>query len=344
MLQDNLQNGIVVKTKDGVFKLLKNGQLEELASEDVKIEKKEALIVAPPLVKNETSAEKKATAEFYFTVDDERDIRELRDNEGEQKNRRIREFIDRTVESIIRVAEEAGIISLPGQTEQVRKIIFSRLKDIRSLTETREALASSLIMRNKPLGKREIDLLITLVEKQRVKVEEAIRNGVAEKKEAPEAPKPEPGARPAPTQANIIIEPKEQERPIEKKDNLGVQYGQDEKDAGYYQHIITGPIEEIKNLSLVDFRRLGVNPDEAAGRIWEKINLLEDESLIKKDEGTKAWRQSEIYRLYLTIGAESMAEKKSVNQVILERKAAGKPFLLPEEFNAVADLNRRLTY
>ncbi|HRY63669.1 MAG TPA: hypothetical protein P5267_03660, partial [Patescibacteria group bacterium] len=130
----------------------------------------------------------------------------------------------------------------------------------------------------------------------------------------------------------------------EKQNEFGVKYGQEEKGTQYYQHIITGPVEEIKHLSLNDFRRLGANPLEAAGRIWEKINLLEDESLIKKDEGTRAWRQSEIYRLYLAIGGESMTEKKSISQVINERKAAGKLFLMPEEFNAVADLNRKLTY
>ncbi|HOZ36621.1 MAG TPA: hypothetical protein PLR18_02205 [bacterium] len=335
MLQDDLQNGIVVKTKDGFFKLLKNGQLEELPSDDLVIQHNEVLAVKQePEIKNETPAEKRATAGFYFTVDDEKDIRKLRNDDAEEKNKRIKEFIDRTVESIIRVAEEAGIITLPGQSEPVKKIIFSRLKDIRSLSETKEALASPLIMRNKPLGKKEIELLLTLVEKQRPKIDEAVRTGKTTTIEMKaEALKKEPVMDSTPA---VEIEP--------KKRDLGVQYGEESSGGQHYRSIITGPVEEIKNLSLTDFRKLGANPLEAVGRIWEKINLLEDESLIKRDEGVRAWRQSETGRLYLAMGAESMAEKKTVEQVFMSRKAAGKPFLIPEEFNAIADLNRKLTY
>jgi hypothetical protein len=337
MLQDDLQNGIVVKTKDGVFKLLKNGQLEELPSDDLTIQHNEVLVVKQPLpVKNETPPERRATAGFYFTVDDEKDIRALRDSASEEKNREIKEFIDRTVESIIKVSKDAGIIALLGQDEQVRKIIFSRLKDIRSLSEAKEALASPLIMRNKPLGKKEIELLLTLVEKQRLKVEEAIHTGKVVMPEATKSATKEES--PANQPADLWPEKEA------KKDDFGVKYGQDDGGSPYRQHIITGPVEEIKNLSLKDFRKLGTTPIESAGRIWDKINLLEDESLIKKDEGTRAWRQSEIYQLYLAIGGSSMAEKKPIDQIIANRKSAGQPFLMPEEFNAVADLNRRLTY
>jgi len=336
MPDNGLQNGIVVKTKDGVFKLLKNGQLEELPSDDLVIARNDVLTVKQPLiVKNETPAERRATAGFYFAVDDEKDIRALRDSVQEEKNRQIKEFIDRTVQSIISVAKDAGIITLPEQDERASKVVLSRLKDIRSLSEAREALASPLIMRNKPLGKKEIELLLTLVEKQRLKVEEIIRTG---KVVMPEEPRPAVAREPAREPAVDIWPEKEN-----KKDDFGVKYG-DEGGTQYRQHIITGPVEEIKNLSLKDFRKLGADPIEAAGRIWEKINLLEDESLIKKDEGTRAWRQSEIYQLYLAIGGASMAEKKPVEAVIANRKAAGQPFLMPEEFNAVADLNRKLTY
>ncbi|NMC51215.1 hypothetical protein GYA54_00605 [Candidatus Kuenenbacteria bacterium] len=338
MLNSSLQDGIVVKTKDGVFKLLKNGQLQDLTDDIVAKEKKEVLVKKDPVVPNTTPAERRATANFYFAVDDEKEIRDLKSRESEEKNRRIREFIDKTVEGIIRVAIDAGVITVAGQDEPVRKIIFSRLKDIRTLAEAKEALASPLIMRSKPLGKREIDILLTLVEKQRVKVEEVIRTGVTGTlSEVKEESKPEPAKI---KEEPVRPEPKREEPPRD----FGVKYGEGGGEEQYYRHIITGPVEEIQNLTLKDFRKLGANPMEAAGRIWQKINLLEDESLIKKDEGIRAWRQSEICRLYLTIGAISMAEKKPVEQVINERKASGQSFLLPEEFNAIADLNSRLIY
>jgi|SRR3989338_6707843 len=347
MLQNDLQNGIVVKTKDGLFKLLKNGQLEELPSDGLAaVRHNEVLPFQEPVKKiDEALTQKKSSAGFYFTVDDERDIRELRDEKLEEKNIQIKQFIDKTAESIIRVAKDAGIIVVADQEEQVKKIILSRFKDIRSLSEAKEALASPLIMRNRPLGKKEIELLLALVERQRPKVEEVIRTGKIPELEPVKMTEPE-----AVQKVEIIriaapaAEPPRGVQPQERKNEPVVGYGADEKGGQYYQHIITGPVEEIKNLSLKDFRKLGASPEEAAGRIWEKINLLEDESLIKKDEGTRAWRQSEVYRLYLLIGAESMAEKKSVSQVVAERQATGKPFLTPQEFNVVSDLNRKLIY
>ena len=107
---------------------------------------------------------------------------------------------------------------------------------------------------------------------------------------------------------------------------------------------ILGPVEEIRTLTLDDWRRFG-KPENAAAKIEEKINLLAEESLLKKAEAIKAWKESEVNRLYLEIGRESIEKGNiSVAQVIEERKKQEKKSLSLEEFNAVAELNQKLRF
>ncbi|MBL7141512.1 hypothetical protein ISS21_00205 [Patescibacteria group bacterium] len=106
---------------------------------------------------------------------------------------------------------------------------------------------------------------------------------------------------------------------------------------------IYGPIDELRTIVLANWRRWGTTK-EAAQKIQDKINLLAEESLVKKAEGIKAWKESEINQLYLDIGAESIDKGKSVIEVITQRQQAGQPTLTEEEFNAVVELNQKLRF
>ena len=106
---------------------------------------------------------------------------------------------------------------------------------------------------------------------------------------------------------------------------------------------VYGPIEELKTLTLVDWRRWG-SAKEAVLKIEDKINLLAEESLVKKSEGIKAWKNSEINNLYLDIGAESIDQGKSVTEIIFQRQQKKVPTLTEEEFNSVIELNQKLRF
>jgi hypothetical protein len=106
---------------------------------------------------------------------------------------------------------------------------------------------------------------------------------------------------------------------------------------------IYGPIDELRALKLFDWRRWG-GPEEATSRILEKINMLTEESLSRGAEGKKAWRESEVYRLYLEIGAEAMDQGVDIKNVIKKRQEAGEPVLTEEEFEAIGRLNEHLRY
>ena len=106
---------------------------------------------------------------------------------------------------------------------------------------------------------------------------------------------------------------------------------------------IYGPIDELKTITMEDWRRWGTAA-EGAKRILDKINLLGEESLVKKSQGITAWKNSAVNRMYLDIGTEAMDNGLSVDQVIAKRQQENRSTLTIEEFNAVGELNQKLRF
>jgi len=107
---------------------------------------------------------------------------------------------------------------------------------------------------------------------------------------------------------------------------------------------LVGPVEEIRAMTLTDFRRLGEHAVACVRKVYEKIQLLSKESYTKRAEGIKAWHESETYRLYLAMGQESLLTGKTIRDIIVERQRQGQPALTEQEFSLTADLNRKLRY
>lgn len=107
---------------------------------------------------------------------------------------------------------------------------------------------------------------------------------------------------------------------------------------------LVGPVEELRDMTLVDFRRLSADPVFAAAKIKEKIALLEKETFTKRIAGIKAWQESEVNKLYLEIGRESLQKGLPVDKIIVGRQTAGQPILSIEEYKAIMELNRALRY
>src|SRR3989339_262038 len=107
---------------------------------------------------------------------------------------------------------------------------------------------------------------------------------------------------------------------------------------------LLGPIEELKEIDLVNFRRLDSDPNKAIFKINNKIKFLEEESFAKRLAGIKAWRQSKINPLYLNMGRESINIQKPIEDIINIRKNNNQEYLTIEEFSAVMDLNKGLRF
>ena len=105
---------------------------------------------------------------------------------------------------------------------------------------------------------------------------------------------------------------------------------------------LVGVVDEIRALTIKDFRRLSQDPKEAVKRIYQKIQALEKESPTKKAEAIKAWKESDVYGLYLEIGQINLGV--DMNKLVEERKAVGKEYLTSEEFDALLDLSEKLRF
>ena len=115
------------------------------------------------------------------------------------------------------------------------------------------------------------------------------------------------------------------------------------EDVKYVPKIVS-PIDELKYMSLVNFRRLEQDLNKIIIKIKQKIDLLEEEDYTQRLAGIKAWRVSPVNRLYLEMGQASINSNKPIDVVIKERKAKGQEYLNSYEFKAVMDLNKDLRF
>ncbi len=102
---------------------------------------------------------------------------------------------------------------------------------------------------------------------------------------------------------------------------------------------LQGPIEELAGLDLTRFSRLGGTAEEIIDKIKQKVELLGEESLTKRQQGINAWRHSPVYKMYLAIGQESMQSTKPITDIIKSQPGG----LSEEQFNAILELNRKLS-
>ncbi len=99
-------------------------------------------------------------------------------------------------------------------------------------------------------------------------------------------------------------------------------------------------VDDIKKLGLDDFRSYREVPLDSARVITEKINsLLAEASPLDKIKALAFWKESNLYKLYIEMGRESMAQGISVKELAEKRRAEGKPFLSHEEFEAIVEIS-----
>lgn len=104
-----------------------------------------------------------------------------------------------------------------------------------------------------------------------------------------------------------------------------------------------GPIEELAEMTLIDLQRWG-GGEKTSQIILDKINLIGELSLRKKDEGIRAWQRSPLFKLYLEIGEEALNQKKTIHQIIQQREKNKQSFLTLEDFEAINELGRKLRF
>lgn len=134
---------------------------------------------------------------------------------------------------------------------------------------------------------------------------------------------------------------KSSDRILRQRMNEG---GKTRMDDVKYVPKVMSPIDELKYMDLVSFRRLDSDPEKAISKILNRFSLLEEDSYAKRLEGIRAWRISPVNKLYLIIGNESITTGKRVDEIIENRKKDKKDYLTKEEFKAVLSLNKKIRF
>lgn len=81
-----------------------------------------------------------------------------------------------------------------------------------------------------------------------------------------------------------------------------------------------GPIDEIKNFSLIDLRRLSYKPAEAFSRLKQKFINLKDESILQFFSSWEAWRESGLFSSYVQSVDVALASNHKLHTVLGEKE------------------------
>ena len=288
------------------------------------------------------------------------------------------DFINAAQEIIGKIKPD---FSDPDLNKRLLNIIVSNLKNIRDRVETKEMLLSSPLkggvgldmevvdkiieiseikksefFQNKP--KKSSDALISLQTEAELLLDQLPVKKIEETRPSAIIKSSSEITADQPRKVSPVLSPKIQEKKpligqkdvlpeLEKKQNIfkPIARGQEIKaEPIKFTPRLLSPVEEIRTMTLKDFRLLDSDPVNATHKIMKKIELLEEESIVQKVNGIKAWKESQPYRLYLKLGLQAMEEKCSMSEIIARQKSIGQETLTEAELEAIMEFNQKIRY
>ncbi len=279
--------------------------------------------------------------------------------------------VDEALEFAQRVEKEAKIMFADSQLRsRFEKLLLSYIKGVRSRVQLRDTLGRDVAMGGIGLKQEEITKVVQLLDTHSSKQKQGNQNLVKQQidapaitfhppKELPRRPSPEvqqqidslvKGVPPISVSPRVEVKPStaaiSNQPSVAKPATKPTPTPQQKPriDDVVFKPKSVGPIEELEMLSVKDFRSLAATPEASAAKVEEKIDLMEQESFVKRLEAIKAWKQSDVYQLYIDLGHESIEGAKNIEDIITSRTEQKEPTLTIEEFNAVSELNSRLRY
>lgn len=330
-----------------------------------------AVVNKPAEIKLNTIPVEKTAPAFYFNLDDEKEVEEFRGKELSNQQKKYKDSLAYLTENVLNDSQ----LKLNTEIEiRLKKLIDSRLRDVRTLRDTKDILVRATTEGGIGLDKDLAQKVLKLIEQGRIKMEEGLDKIVVEKetvkKEADSLPVQEsvlinkikpfatyihPSYQPATinhldglrskvVQPSVVVQdvnlpPQPRVRFSPFSALAPVPYSPFKR-----KYEVVGPVDELATFDLETFSSLAATPQEATQKIKNKINMLQDESFEKKAQGIRAWHSSAVYQFYLALGRESMESNQSIQNLILEKQGLHQPTLTYEQFEAIADLNEELSF
>ncbi|MFH1597925.1 MAG: hypothetical protein ABIB97_02535 [Patescibacteria group bacterium] len=332
--------------------------------------------VYKPPIREDQKSDVNGSADFQFSKDD---AEEVRGHEEKLKSFGSADFVtdgERVTTEIV----SANNLTFDDEIYRKRlvAIVNSRLKDIRDFLETKDMLSRPIKVGGMGYEQTLTQKILDTIEAEATKLHGHPLAKVHTKKKVappavkpilpkeirqskPKAPVPESTApkiadAPKPIQPKVVSQPirrtvpmraptkptvissiPQVKRPIVEGERPKIE------DIKKLPKVMS-PIDEIREMDLGDFRRLGTDARGRVNKLIEKLEILEEESYAKKAQGKDAWKKSRIYMLYLEIGQQSMVQAKPIEEIVAVRAQQNLPTINFDEFEAIADFNKTLRF
>lgn len=111
-----------------------------------------------------------------------------------------------------------------------------------------------------------------------------------------------------------------------------------------FEKRLAGPTDELRQMNLTDFRRLSSDPQQAATKVFDKVELLEEQGHEQKVAAVEAWRESPVNRLYVALTRQAVLDAVPVMEVLSQKRTAGEDVFTDDELQAIMKLNDRLRF
>ncbi|HBK33971.1 TPA: hypothetical protein DEP34_02115 [Candidatus Uhrbacteria bacterium] len=115
------------------------------------------------------------------------------------------------------------------------------------------------------------------------------------------------------------------------------------QDVHFAKHL-EGSVEELKRMTLVDFRRLASSASASVDRVVDKIELLREQGPDRMVAGVQAWKQSPLYLSYVALAKEAVLSGQSIKALLAEKRKMAPDELGNEELDAIMSINEQLRY
>lgn len=270
----------------------------------------------------------------------------------EQKGLRHQDAEDRLAIRVRMIEQLAGIKFNNGNLEErFRHVIRPALKGIKELSDVQQQLALTADRGGVGMGQDQVEEVIGLIERLHAKDRELATRATVAKPEPPKSmlPMVEDEAAMMPVIQSQKLDQLIRQNAADQSIDLqslaigGTSFGERKMHDVVARPISMGPIEELRTMRLIDFRRLASKPGAATDKLRQKLELLRDEGVDRYAAGITAWRESSIYGVYVTMIKQGLIEGRAVEDIAAS-DTRDPERLSGEELQAVIELNKSLRF
>jgi hypothetical protein len=139
-----------------------------------------------------------------------------------------------------------------------------------------------------------------------------------------------------------VIEPPIADAPAVKDNRPRMESGKIKMEDIQISPKIYTPVDELKYMTVKNFRNLSQDPVRAMEIVKKKIEVLGQEDYGKKVAGVQGWKVSPVNRMYIEAYQEAITAGKSVENILAKRRKDNPDYITADEFEAILAFNQAI--